>query len=515
MDNKNEILTLINQSIDMKNIHNHPLLYCLPLDRIDYNKNWYCDFCNSQYNSNIASFYCTLCDYDLCPNCISNLQIDQIKFYDYNSNEANNLKNSQSSNSFKWQKKYAEHSHLLTLIKKINKNYSWKCKKCSLNYQNAEPSYNCSLCDYYICRKCIDKKRVEPEPIIFYHHQYNDFQFKSFKILNEYFKNSNLLYSPLTIQILLGLLSNGLSGQSLEEIKKVFSFTNIQIQNNSFQKILSSFKDIPLANLISCSFEPNNDFRQHISNYHACFSKKKETLNKFIHDKTGKIDKYFDNQILFGMILISVLDFKQPWKKKFNECAFQKRFFVDNKEKNVKMMNLLDNFKYYKDNSFEMIEILHKNEDLSSLIILFPKKEVSLDNLISELTQEKFYEVYNKLQLCKIDLTLPKFNINDNKKINIQEMLKKIGINNIFNSYSSDFVRILGNSNNIAVSEVIQTNLIEIDEKGEESNILFLINQPSEQIKTLTINRPFIFIVKNKAFEKGKEIILFAKINEL
>ena len=177
-------------------------------------------------------------------------------------------------------------------------------------------------------------------------------------------------------------------------------------------------------------------------------------------------------------------------------------------------MNLLDTFKYYKDSSFEMIEILHKNENLSSLI-LFPNKGVSLDNLISELTQEKFYEIYNKLHLCRIDLTLPKFYINDNKKINIQEMLKKIGINNIFNSYSSDFVRILGNSNNIAVSEVIQTNLIEIDEKGEESNILFLINQPSEQIKTLTINRPFIFIVKNKAFEKGKEIILFAKINEL
>lgn len=178
------------------------------------------------------------------------------------------------------------------------------------------------------------------------------------------------------------------------------------------------------------------------------------------------------------------------------------------------MMNLLDSFKYYKDSSFEMIEILHKNEDLSSLII-FPNKGVSLDNLISQFTQEKFYEVYNKLQLCRIDLTLPKFNFNDNKKINIQEMLKKIGINNIFNSYSSDFARMLGNSNNIAVSEVLQTNLIEIDEKGEESNIFFMINQHSDNIKTLTINRPFILLIKNKTFEKGKDIIMFAKINEL
>ena len=514
MDNKMEILTLINQSIDMKNIHNHPLLYCLPLDRIGSNINWYCNFCNSQYNSNISSFYCTLCDYDLCPNCMANLQIDQIRFYDYNSTDANNLKNSQSSNSFKWQKKFSEHSHLLTLIKKINKNFSWKCNKCSLNYQNDEATFYCSFCNYYLCKKCMEEKRVEPSPIIIIPQHFNDFQFKSFKILNEYHKNSNLLYSPLNIQILFGLLSNGLSGQSLEEIKKVFSFTNFQIQNNSFQKILSSFKDIPLANLISCPFEPNNNFKQDISNYHVCFPNRKETLNKFIHDKIGKIDKYFGNQILFGMILISVLDFNQPWKEKFKECTFQKRFFVDNKEKNVKMMNLLANLKYYKDSSFEMIEILHKDENLSSLI-LFPNKDVSLDNLISELTQEKFYDVYSKLQLCRIDLTLPKININDNKKINIEEMLKKIGINNIFNSYSSDFVKIIGNSNFIAVNEVLQTNLIEIDEKGEESNIFFMINQPSVQIKTLTINRPFILVIKNKTFEKGKEIILFAKINEL
>ncbi len=513
MDNKYEILTLINQSINMS-IHNHPLLYCLPLDRIGNNISWYCNFCNSPYNSNISSFYCTSCDYDLCPNCLSNLQLDQIKFYDYNSNEAKNLKNSQNSNSFKWQKKFAEHSHLLTLIKKINKNYSWKCNKCSLKYQNDEASYYCSFCDYYICRKCMDGKRLESAPIIIIPQQYNDFQFRSFKILNEYHKNNNLLYSPLTIQIILGLLSNGLTGQSLEEIKKALSFTDIQIQNNTFQKILSSIKDIPLANLISCSFEPNTNFRNHISNYYACFSNKKESLNKFIHDKIRKIDKYFENQILFGMILISVLEFKQSWKKKFKECAFQKKFFVDNKEKSVKMMNLLDSFKYYKDSSFEMIEILHKNEDLSSLII-FPNKGVSLDNLISQFTQEKFYEVYNKLQLCRIDLTLPKFNFNDNKKINIQEMLKKIGINNIFNSYSSDFARMLGNSNNIAVSEVLQTNLIEIDEKGEESNIFFMINQHSDNIKTLTINRPFILLIKNKTFEKGKDIIMFAKINEL
>lgn len=47
----------------------------------------------------------------------------------------------------------------------------------------------------------------------------SDFQIKSFKILNEKYKNKNLINSPLSIQILLGLLSNFLSGKSLDEFK--------------------------------------------------------------------------------------------------------------------------------------------------------------------------------------------------------------------------------------------------------------------------------------------------------
>ena len=89
----------------------------------------------------------------------------------------------QNSNSFQWQKKFAEHSHLLTLIRKINKNFSWKCNKCSLIYKNEEASFYCSLCDYYICRKCMEGKRIDPAPIILFPQIYNDFQFKSFKIL--------------------------------------------------------------------------------------------------------------------------------------------------------------------------------------------------------------------------------------------------------------------------------------------------------------------------------------------
>lgn len=107
------------------------------------------------------------------------------------------------------------------------------------------------------------------------------------------------------------------------------------------------------------------------------------------------------------MILVNILYFKVPWKKKFEENVFQARFYGnDNSEKSVKMMHLTDDFNYYKDKSIEMIEIPYNVEGLFALILL-PYKELNLDNLINELDQEKMDLLINKLTIKKIDLTIP------------------------------------------------------------------------------------------------------------
>ena len=41
------ILSLISLSIYMNDIHEHPLLFCSPLDRKQYGNSWSCNKCNS------------------------------------------------------------------------------------------------------------------------------------------------------------------------------------------------------------------------------------------------------------------------------------------------------------------------------------------------------------------------------------------------------------------------------------------------------------------------------------
>ena len=522
----NELVSLIGPPIVMITIHEHPLLYCCPIDRIKYGKTWSCNKCKKDYDINKSSFYCTFCDFDICSNCIGEYQIEHIVFY--NSNESHNLKNIvQKQDIFKWQKQFPGHSHYMTLILKENKSYNWTCDKCKKNYSNNKSSYYCSLCDYDLCENCsgeIINKEIEiikPKPIILKIENYiNEFQIKSFKILNEEYNNKNLIYSPLSIQLLLGLLSNGITGKSLTEFKNVFLFEDINSQNNIFIKLLQSLENIPSINIANAVFSPFPhlpNFQTFISNYKAIFSRNKEELNQFIMQKTNnKINNYFGQSILFGMILTNIFYFKEEWKKKFTEIFFQKTFYINNKkEKLVKMINLPDDFKYYKDQSIEMIEIPFKIEGLFAIIIL-PCKDLSIDNLINQLDQDKLNKLYDNSSLKKIDLTMPKFNFLEKNKIHLENMLKKIGIISIFDSYSSDLTKIYENSNNIGINEIFQTNLIEIDENGKDDNLFSILkNEPLVNPKNMLINRPFLFIIKNNKSEKGKDIVLMAKIVDI
>ena len=213
------------------------------------------------------------------------------------------------------------------------------------------------------------------------------------------------------------------------------------------------------------------------------------------------------------MFLANILCFKEGWKNKFQENAFQKTFYASNNiQKKVKMMYLTEDFKYYKDKFIEIVEIPYKNENLSAIILL-SDKEISLDNLIKQLSQEKMDLLLNKLSLHKIDLTIPKFNIYENNKIYLEDMLKKIGINSIFDS--ANYSQLFGNSQNTIINEIMQTNIIEVDENGNDNNIFSFMDKPLNYVKNMVVNRPFLFIVRNNQFEKGKDILLIVKVEDI
>ena len=154
MSNSN-IISQINYPIFL-DAHFHPLVYCYTIDRPNFGDSWRCNKCGSNYTYDIPSCYCTYCDFDLCLSCLEQYKLNQVLSYDYNTSNNFMILNN-SNNMYDWQKISLNHNHLLTLIQKINQNYSWFCNNCSNNYSNSLPFYYCSLCNFCLCQVCANK----------------------------------------------------------------------------------------------------------------------------------------------------------------------------------------------------------------------------------------------------------------------------------------------------------------------------------------------------------------------
>ena len=150
------LISLINSSILVNNKHQHPLLYCYINRNIE--NFWNCHNCHCNNPRDIPSFYCTICNFDLCQNCLMQCNMFEITLFDYNTPESKMLIKSMNGKyqNNPWHLKLPCHIHPLTLIKKVNqnKNNEWMCKCCKFLFKNDQPFLYCSLCDYYLCQKC-------------------------------------------------------------------------------------------------------------------------------------------------------------------------------------------------------------------------------------------------------------------------------------------------------------------------------------------------------------------------
>ena len=152
---KKNIISQINYPI-LLDAHFHPLVYCYTKNRPNFGDSWRCNKCEGIYTYDIPSCYCTYCDFDLCLSCLEQYKLNQVLSYDYTTSNNFMIMNDPSK-EHKWDILFPCHNHLLTLIQKINQNYSWFCNNCSNNYSNSLPFYYCSLCNFCLCQICANK----------------------------------------------------------------------------------------------------------------------------------------------------------------------------------------------------------------------------------------------------------------------------------------------------------------------------------------------------------------------
>ena len=152
-----------------------------------------------------------------------------------------------------------------------------------------------------------------------------------------------------------------------------------------------------------------------------------------------------------------------------------------------------------------------------SAVIILPKKEININNFISKLNDEKLQKLIKRMTSNEVELYLPKFELNYNSSL--VNTLKKLGMNIPFGG-SADFSG-MRKGKDIYIDKVIQKTYLKVNELGTEAAAVTAIiirkfSKPKITFsKQMFINRPFLFLLRNKKLPINNDMLFIAKIENL
>jgi len=356
------------------------------------------------------------------------------------------------------------------------------------------------------------------------------FQISLFNKINSKYKENNLILSPLSIFQAISLVTNGANGETQKELLKLLDdkeMDEINMMNSNILKKLKNNSSLEIANAIMSKLSPLNSFTNIAKNTYDSEIlplKNVNQVNKWCDKKThGKISKIIDQlDPATYLLVLNAVYFKGEWINQFEKDLTKKQVFYNfnKEEKNIDTMEITKYFNYFEDSNLQAIELNFKKEVISALIIL-PNKKLSINEFIEILDKDNdyYYSIINNLKRNKVNLRLPKFEITYSKQL--KEVLKMIGVNLPFEK-NADFSKIRS-QNDIYINEIIHKTYLKVDEQGTEAAAVTMIEmltgsafQPEqEKIYFMHVNRPFLFILRNKNLPKNYDIIFISKIEEL
>ena len=366
----------------------------------------------------------------------------------------------------------------------------------------------------------------------------SSFEFEIIKKLNLRNKGKNLLVSPIGIEILLSLCSNGAEGLTQKEMIKILKYKNVDEVNSNANKIIDELDKndvVKIANGILTKIHPNDKFiLKGLNDYKSNIDELKNynNVNKWVQNKTnGKIKKIIDHlspDVM--MVLLNAIYFEAFWKIQFDiNHTYNKEFYnIGGSKENIDLMFLRgEKLSYYENDDLKAVKLDYNIPDNSiNAIAILPKNEKfleqSINDLIENLDDNLFYNIVENLNkessITKVNLYLPKFELEYD--INLNEILKDLGMLKAFER-DAEFQGI-SSKLKLFINKILQKNYINVNEKGTQactaSELEIMLESyltKDETAKDFIANRPFLFILRNEKCPKGHDIIFFNKICNL
>ncbi|XP_051934226.1 neuroserpin [Hippocampus zosterae] len=342
----------------------------------------------------------------------------------------------------------------------------------------------------------------------------------------------NIVFSPLSVALALGMLELGARGTSLEEIRQALGFDNLLpgAEFSLLQNLTAALSEddtqytVRLANSLflqeGIAFNPEllhlmqKFFRAHL--YAVDFSQSAavaEQINSWVENQTeSKIRNLLsaeDFSSLTRLTMVNGIYFRGSWKNQFRPENTRTFSFSrdDGSEVQTLMMYQQGDFSYgeFSDGSqeaggvYQVLEMPYEGDDMSMMIVL-PRQEVPLSSLEPIIKAPVLEEWANNVKRQKVEVYLPRFKVE--QKMDLKETLQELGIKSIF-SKDADLsaMTVVAGGKELYIGRAVQKAYLEVTEEGAEGAVG---SGMIAQTRTLVLypqvmaDHPFFFIIRNR-----------------
>lgn len=360
----------------------------------------------------------------------------------------------------------------------------------------------------------------------------NKFGLKLFREVNEEEGAKNIFISPLSVSFALGMTMNGANGDTYDAMKSTLEFAGLTEEqiNKSYRDLMELLLNLDpkvvfqIANSIwyknSYTFKQSffdvskEYFDAEVSGLNFSDPASVNIINGWVEQNTNGKIKQIINQIDpdVVMFLINAIYFKGMWTFQFEEENTQDDYFTlpDNSTQSCRMMGQSNDFSYFSDDKVQAIDLPY-GDGMFSMVVVLPKPEVNVDDLIGELNQEAWNGWLGQFEKQQGTVYLPRFKLE--YSIQMNDALKALGMGIAF-SDRADFTNIY-EPGGLFISNVIHKSFVEVNEEGTEASAVTLVQVSWTSVGDhndgfyMKVNRPFIFAIRDN---HSDSIIFIGKI---
>ena len=348
----------------------------------------------------------------------------------------------------------------------------------------------------------------------------NGFTFDLLRRVNSEQRDSNVLLSPLSASMALGLTMNGAAGTTADEMRRTLGFgeTPQGAINEGYRGLIGLLRgldpatELRVANAVfyrnGFPFEQSffstgkTYFDAEVAGLDFDAPSSVTRVNDWASRATnGKIPKVIESIApLDVMFVINAVYFKGSWRSRFDPARTVSADFqaLGGAREPTKLMHQQEKLRYFENAELQAVDLLYGNSAFAMTVVL-PRGDRDINAATEALTSTAWSELTANFTEREVELYLPKLRLEYERSL--KDDLRALGMNQAFVEGGADFTRMSTRGRELFISSVKQKTFVDIHEEGTEAAAVTTVGVGVTSlpvIPVMRVDRPFLFAIRER-----------------